>query len=278
MQIGIVGLGLIGGSLALDLRLQGHQIYGVTRNPSTAALALDQGVVNRAGKDLALLSSCEVIFVCTPIDAVLPTIAALARVVGTESVITDVASVKGAIVPQAEVYWPHFVGAHPMAGSAEQGLGAARSGLFVGRPYVVTPTQQTRQVDLDQVVSLIAALGARLITLDPETHDRACARISHLPVLVSAALLLNLEAAGEPGAEQLASSGFFDTSRVGGGNPQLGRAMAEWNQQALLAELDRYLEILQSLRQTVAGADWLTVEQSLLKTHQIRRRVFGSDS
>ncbi|MBW4696512.1 MAG: prephenate/arogenate dehydrogenase [Aphanocapsa lilacina HA4352-LM1] len=273
MQIGIVGLGLIGGSLAHDLGRH-HEITGVSCSSATVAEALSQGLIRRGGESLGLLGSCELVFVCTPIGLTLETIRALAAVLPPETILTDVASVKAAIVPAAEALWPNFVGGHPMAGGEAQGLSAARAGLFRGRPYVLTPTPRTPAAACTALEDLVGELGARLVRTDPETHDRAVARISHLPVFVGAALLLNLAASGDPTASTLASSGFFDTTRVGGGNPQLGAAMAEWNRAALLAELRSYRDHLGRLEQAIDAGDWQGVEQRLGECRKTRREVF----
>ncbi|AGY60639.1 prephenate/arogenate dehydrogenase [Gloeobacter kilaueensis] len=274
MKIGIVGLGLIGGSLAIDWHPH-HRIIGVSRSAETIRQALEAGIIEDGGASLALLSGCEVIFICTPIDHVLSAIEALAAVVPTGTVLSDVASVKGAIVPAAEALWPTFVGGHPMAGSAAQGLAAAQARLFVGRPYVFTPTAATPKAALEVVAGLVGQLGARIYYCAAAEHDRAVARISHLPVFVSAALLANLEASGDALAAELASSGFFDTSRVGGGNPQLGTAMAAWNREALLAELHRYREQLAFFEQQIALGEWQALEQSLQRCQQVRRQIFA---
>lgn len=272
MRVGIFGLGLIGGSLGLDLRDRGHRVIGVTRQSETAHLSIAIGATDEAGVEVGRLAGCEVIFLCTPMQALGTGIAAVAAAVGPETILTDVASVKGAVVGPAEALWPRFVGGHPMAGGSEQGITAASRGLFVGRPYVLTPTATTDAVALERVRLLIRELGARLIEMTVEDHDRAVARISHLPVMVSAALLLNL--ADDQTATRLASSGFYDTTRVGGGNPQLGLAMAQLNREAMLAELASYRAALERLEGAVQTEDWTGLEASLEASRRARVRVF----
>ena len=272
MRLGILGLGLIGGSLGYDLRARGHRVVGVTRQAASAEKAVALGAVDWGGTDLGLLAEAEVVFVCTPIGALAASLEALKAVLDPATIVTDVASVKGMVVPLAASLWPRFVGGHPMAGSAEQGIDAAHPGLFIGRPYVLTPTAATDPTALACVRSLVDDLQAQPIEMAPEVHDRAVARISHLPVLVSAALLLNL--GDDPDGAALASSGFFDTTRVGGGNPELGAAMAEFNRQAVLAELASYQKALARLEHTVATADWPTLTALLATCRTLRARVF----
>jgi arogenate dehydrogenase (NADP+) len=272
MRLGILGLGLIGGSLGLDLSALGHHVCGVTTRASEAQIAVEIGATAEAGTDLALLNGCAVVILCVPIPAILPMIERLAKVLDPSTILSDVGSVKASIVSDAEKLWPYFVGGHPMAGTASRGMAAAQRHLFRGRPYVLTPTSNTDRHALEVMIGLVESLEATCIRLDCDTHDRSVARISHLPVFVSAALLLNLGDDGD--ASQLASSGFFDTSRVGGGNPALGVAMAQGNQAKLLAELRSYRQHLEKLEQAVAESDWQTVTSVLEWSHRRRTQLF----
>ncbi|NJO11939.1 MAG: prephenate dehydrogenase/arogenate dehydrogenase family protein, partial [Leptolyngbyaceae cyanobacterium SL_1_1] len=143
MKIGIVGLGLIGGSLGFDLRQRQHTVVGISRRAETGDLALRQGAVDIAATSLEAIAAAQLVFVCTPIAAVAPAVKQLASFLPASTVITDVGSVKTHIVKAASLHWPNFVGGHPMAGKAEAGLAAAEAGLFDQRPYVITPTVAT---------------------------------------------------------------------------------------------------------------------------------------
>lgn len=274
MHIGIVGLGLIGASMAGDLRRQGHYLYGVSRKASTCDQALQRGLVDVAGQDLALLHQAEVVFLCTPIDLIVPTLANLVPYLSPTAIATDVGSVKTAIVQPAQALWPGFIGGHPMAGTAAQGIDAAQANLFAGAPYVLTPTADTDRQQLEILETLITSLGATLYHCSPEEHDQAVAWISHLPVMVSAVLLhaCEQETSGDIYhlAQQLASSGFRDTSRVGGGNPELGRLMAEYNQSALLKALKIYQQQLGSLITLIELKEWEAIEAKLQQSHDDR--------
>jgi arogenate dehydrogenase (NADP+) len=279
MKIGIVGLGLIGASLAGDLRRQGHEVYGVSRRASTCEQALGRGFVNFASQDLGLLRSVEVIFLCTPIHLIIPTLARLVPHLTSPTIVTDVASVKTAIARPASQLWPHFIGGHPMAGTADQGIDAAQANLFQGAPYVLTPTANTDPTQLATLKALITPLGVKLYQCSPEDHDQAVAWISHLPVMVSAALIDACEQETQKDilvlAQQLASSGFRDTSRVGGGNPELGRLMAEYNQAALLKSLKIYQQQLHRLVTQIELKQWDEVEATLQQTHGDRLLYLG---
>jgi len=274
LTIGILGLGLIGGSLGLDLTALGYPVLGVSRQAPTCALACARGAVRVASTQWALLQHAQLIFVCTPIDQTLPAVAGLSKLVRPGTVITDVASVKGPIVARATELWPWFVGGHPMAGTAEVGMKAAVRDLFRGRPYVLTPQSETAPEALAQVQEIVHRLGARFVQAEPMAHDRAVALISHAPVFIGAALLLM---ANQPDpqlrelAQHLASSGFRDTSRVGGGNPELGLFMAQYNRDGLLAALANYQEQLARLSQAIQQENWTLISELLHQTQAIRR-------
>jgi arogenate dehydrogenase (NADP+) len=269
MKIGIVGLGLIGGSLGLDLRSLGHKVWGVSQRASTCDRAIERGAVDHASQDLGSLNPVEVVFVCTPIALIEPTIGKLAAHLDEATIITDVASVKGDLVARLTQLWPNFVGGHPMAGTAENGIEAALLDLFVNNPYVLTPIATTVPRAIETVAKLATELRAKLLYCDPHHHDRAVALISHLPVMVSASLITTCLGEQNPDilqlAQNLASSGFRDTSRVGGGNPELGLMMAQHNQAALLRSLQAYRGEIDRLIAQVETADWIGL-QTVLET------------
>ncbi len=273
-QVAIVGLGLIGGSLGFDLVRRGYTVIGVSRRPETAQRALALGAVHQAGTDLALVAAADVVIICTPINGVVQTATAIVPYLQPQAIITDVASVKGEIVPAIAAVWPRFLGGHPMAGKAEAGLAVAEAGLFQGRPYVLTPTATTPDDVLITMTTLVQDLGSVLYQCSPEHHDQAVAWISHLPVMVSASLLLACQQEPNPAiaalAQSLASSGFRDTSRVGGGVPELGTLMARHNRTALLKGLAAYQQQLTALETMIQQGDWDTLHQYLSQAQQTR--------
>lgn len=272
--IAIVGLGLIGGSLGLDLVRLGYRVLGVARRPETVQMALELGAVHEASTEIALVNTADVVVICTPLDRVVSMAERLLPHLQPHTVLTDVGSVKGAIAAPIEALWPNFVGGHPMAGKAEAGLAVAEAHLFRGRPYVITPTVSTPETSVATVAAIAQAIGAKLYRCTPEDHDRAVAWISHLPVMVSSSLIQACQQEPNPDllalAQALASSGFRDTSRVGGGVPELGTFMARYNRPALLDALDRYQAQLSQVRQLIATEDWAGLEQHLTETQMAR--------
>ncbi|MEA5616589.1 prephenate/arogenate dehydrogenase [Cronbergia sp. UHCC 0137] len=274
MKIGILGLGLIGGSLGFDLRSLGHYILGVSRSELTCQQAIDIGSVDQASVDLQLLAASEVVFICTPIRFIVPQVEQLISHLPATTIITDVGSVKAPIVEAISPLWENFIGGHPMAGNTDVGIGAAQRNLFVNRPYVLTPVATTPSRAIAIVEEIVRSLGSIIYHCEPEQHDRAVSWISHLPVIVSASLIAACLSETTPEIAQLAqnfaSSGFRDTSRVGGGNPELGVMMARYNRQALLNSLHQYRHSLDEFIHLIEQEKWEILEDKLKLNQQSR--------
>ena len=274
MNIGIVGLGLIGGSLGLDFKAAHHHVLGLSRSSKTCDIAIQSAVADEASTNPSILQNAEVIFLCSPIGAIPSVFETIKQSLSKEAIITDVGSVKGAIVPHLDREWPRFIGGHPMAGTSESGITAAQSKLFRHRPYVLTPLKHTHPDAISAVKSLVSDLEARLLFASPKEHDQAVALISHLPIMISATLISTCNEDNNQSvinlAKALASSGFSDTSRVGGGNPELGRMVAQFNQLEVLKALDSFQEKLTEVRSIIAADDWDKLGSILESTHQIR--------
>ena len=269
--IGVVGLGLIGGSLGLDLRQRGHRVVGVAHRQSTVERALQRGLVDEASSDLSCLNGCGLVLLALPLNQLVEPNAALLKALPPQALVLDAGSVKQPVLAAWQHQVPRFVGCHPMAGTAEAGVEAGVAGLFQGRPWVITPTGQESLNDLEMARALGRELGSTVLECDPADHDRAVAFISHMPVLVSAALLQSAAAAEPQGLLQaLASSGFADTTRIGGGNPELGSLMARCNREAVQQALAAYGKALQRLAEQVEGEDWTALQQALASAQAAR--------
>lgn len=278
MKIGIVGLGLIGGSLGIDLRSQGHYIVGISRQPNTCQTALEKGIADQASMHFKALGHVEVVIVCTPLAAIAPTIKQLVAHLSPSTIITDVGSVKQPVVQECSPLWPNFIGGHPMAGTAHSGIDAAIPNLFTGAAYVFTPTRENKPEDVETLKTIALDLNAIPHVCDAQIHDRAVSWISHLPVMVSASLIkacLQEEPDTLQLAQILASSGFRDTSRVGGGNPELGVMMARYNRAELLRSLYNYRDNLDEIIGLIEGEKWQDLEEILTINGEARSKFLN---
>lgn len=272
--IGIVGLGLIGGSIGLDLRSHGVEVQGLVHRQQTADRALARGLVSAVSTDPSCLQRCDLVVLALPIPALLQPDPALVDALPRNAVITDVGSVKQPVLDRWKPLHPRFVASHPMAGTALAGVEAGQRDLFRGRPWIATPDAGTEPEALARVRGLASQLGSQWFTAAASQHDQAVALISHMPVLVSAALLRTAGDERDPEirqlAQALASSGFADTSRIGAGNPELGVAMASSNREAVLKALAAYRWSLEQLEDAVLQNNWDQLRRELSRTQELR--------
>jgi arogenate dehydrogenase (NADP+) len=231
-------------------------------------------LVDAVSTDPACLSSSDLVILSLPIPALLAPESTLLESIPGSAVVTDVGSVKQPVLEVWRSLHPRFVASHPMAGTASAGVEAGQAGLFRGRPWIATPEAGTDPAALDVVRSLAQCLGSRWHTASAEQHDQAVALISHMPVLVSAALLRTAGDERDPEirqlAQSLASSGFSDSTRIGGGNPDLGVAMASSNSAAVLKALAAYRWSLEQLEDAVLRNNWQQLHRELQRTQSLR--------
>ena len=242
--VGIVGVGLIGGSFGLALRKAGFtgSIVGVSSERSIAE-AESCGAIDHGLSLEAAAASCDLLFLSQPIYGIIATLEKLGPLVRPGLLVTDAGSTKRVIVDAARRFLPpgSFLGGHPIAGKEVRGAAAGDGDLFRGRPWVLTE-------DLDHPVRhWIAATGARELILDPDEHDRLLAWSSHLPQLASTALASVLSE--QTGAvKAVAGSGLMDMTRLGMSSFDLWRDILGTNEVAVAAALDAYIAKLQHLR------------------------------
>ena len=274
-NIGIVGLGLIGGSLGLDLQKLGYTVYGITHRESTAQKARERKLAQIVSTDTSLLKNCSLIYIALPLEQLLNPSSVLINAIPKNAVVTDVGSVKLPILNTWNKLHPRFVASHPMTGTEESGVNSGQHNLFRNKPWVVTPDQETDQKALEKIHQLSISLGCKWISADAQIHDEAVSLISHLPVIISAALLNTLSTDINPAAYSLAtrisSNGFADTYRIGGGNPELGVAMAKFNKENLMQSLLSFRHSLDLFEKYLLEENWDELEKILLNTQKERK-------
>ena len=278
-NIGIVGLGLIGGSLGLDLQKLGHTVYGITHREETAQKARERKLAKIVSTDPSILKNCSLIYIALPLEQLLKPSSVLINAIPRNAVVTDVGSVKLPILNTWNKLHPRFVASHPMAGTEESGVNAGQLNLFQNKPWVVTPNQETDKKALEIVHQISLSLGSIWISSEAQIHDEAVALISHLPVLISAALLNTLCTNINPSiyslAKSISSNGFADTSRVGGGNPALGVSMAKFNKANLKRQLSTYRHSLDLFEQYLCEENWNEIEKILVNVQKERKKFIS---
>jgi len=270
-QAHVVGLGLIGSSVALALGDAGFIVTGEDLDPLIEQRALARGVI--AGTDLS--QRHELVVVATPASAVAAKVRdALARS-APSTLVTDVAGVKSAIV--SEVRDPRFIGGHPMAGSELRGLDGARADLFRGCTWVLTPTDTTTPEAYGRLHGILREVGANVVAVSAEDHDRLVAVASHVPHLLAGALMNEASRVAEEDAVllQLAAGGFRDMTRVAAGDPSIWPDILIENRRAISQSLGALEERLSSLRRALDTSNTEVLASDLATASHARRRLPG---
>jgi prephenate dehydrogenase len=257
--VAVVGVGLIGGSLGMALKRRGicRSVVGIGRDAVRLEKAVRLGAIDSYSLDLA--DGCrdaDLIVLCTPVSKIiadLPTVLAAAK---AEAVVTDVGSVKSAIVAAANDD-PRFIGSHPMAGSEATGVEAARETLFQDATWAVTPTATTSARAAAISEALGKALGSAVHIMPPDIHDAAVATTSHLPHVLATSLMLvaKRQAGQSPVLPAMSAGSFNDATRVAASSSELWRDICLANRRAVVAALDALVAQLESARSLVDSAD-----------------------
>ena len=264
----IVGVGLIGGSLAAALRqgrIAGH-VIGVGRDPARLEQTRLAGLIDEASTDLSHVAArADVVVFCTPVDRITDGVHLAARHARSEALLTDAGSVKQSICDGlADV--PNFIGSHPIAGSHRQGFEAADANLFAGKVCVLTPRENAAATDIARLERFWQAIGMRTVRMSPVDHDRALAMTSHVPHVVAAALARTLSDVNRP----LTGTGFRDTTRIAAGDPDLWTGILLQNSRHVAAGIEAVQEQLREYQSALAEGDAERLRQLLIDGHQQR--------
>lgn len=264
----VCGVGLIGGSFALALKAAGlvDQVVGMGRQPATLEEALRLGVIDTIGADwTTALDGADLVFLGMPVGQMPPVMAAIAPLLGPETLVTDGGSTKQDVVAAARAAFGNslrqFIPGHPIAGAEKSGPGAAQADLYRGRRVVLTSLPENETADVARVRALWEAAGAQVSQLTAEAHDRVFAAVSHLPHLLAFALVDAF--AARPDADLLfgfAAGGFRDFTRIAGSHPEMWRDISLANRHALMQEIDAYMAQLLRIRVLLAAADGVGLE------------------
>lgn len=271
MRVGIAGLGLIGGSLAMALRAR-HEVHGfdVDREARDAAARAGLRVVD----SLEALLPADALVIATPLAAVLPTLAALAPHAGP-AVLVDVSSVRGPVEAfvRESSSGARVVGMHPMAGRAGRGFAAADPALLAGRPFLVVPTTQADAAAMAVTGELARDAGGVVTVCSAAEHDRIVAFLSALPLALAAALAVAAEEGLEDGLVNLGGPGFRDTTRLAGTPVDLGEAILAANAAHVVAALAALRGVLDDIERAVAERDVVGLRAVLERARSIRTRL-----
>jgi prephenate dehydrogenase len=279
MHIAVLGVGLIGGSVALAARQRlSASVAGYDLSPAALESALARGVLDRAADSVgSAVSGAEAVFVAVPVGGIAELVSQALTAAPPDCVVTDVGSTKRPVVAAQDD--PRFVGGHPLAGAENAGVEHARADLFEGATWYLTPTSSTSGVLYERLHRLLHGLGAQPAAIDAQTHDRILATVSHLPHVLANVLVSQAAGTLAAGGERLPATGpsFRDATRVAGAPSAIWTDIYVSNRDALTAELDAMMQRLASIRAVLAAGDVAAVERWNEAAAQDRRRLLEAE-
>jgi prephenate dehydrogenase len=286
VRIAVLGVGLIGGSVALAARERlGAEVVGFDPAPQALAAGIKRGALHRAASSIAdAVAGADAVFCAAPVARLQALVAAALAGAGPECVVTDVGSTKRAVTEAFDD--PRFVGGHPLAGAETAGVAHARADLFDAATWYLTPREATSGVLYERLHRLLRGIGAQPAAIDADTHDRVLAAVSHLPHVLANVLVAQAAATLRAGGERLPATGpsFRDATRVAGAPSAIWTDIYLANRDALVRELDGAVERLRAVRAALAAADMEAItawndgaaedRRTLLESHLAGEEVF----
>lgn len=268
-SIAIIGLGLMGGSLAMALEGHCKQLLGIDRDPGALELALDRGIIDAASTNPGtILPQADMIVLAVPVNAILEMIQLLPEFHPGPAVVLDLGSTKTQIMNGMAALPPEFdpIGGHPMCGKETSGLEHADPSIYQGAPFALTALERTSPETRTLVEGMVRAVGATPIWLDPETHDTWVASTSHVPYLMAVALVC----ATSLDSASLVGPGFLSTSRLAGSNPEMMADILVTNRAKVMQALGQLQFELDAFGRAVQEGDREILIAQLEKAHQKR--------
>jgi len=277
--VGIIGFGLIGSSIAHNIRDKklANKIICLDNNQQVCNDVLDMGLADIAETTPDIISACDLIFICVPVMGMSIVMKQIAPFLNKNTIITDVGSVKGQIVKDSESYLPYpenFVAGHPMAGTEFSGPKAGFNELFVNKKWLLTPTTKTNKNTAASVKNFCKSMGAQVKILDVDIHDKVVAMTSHLPQLISYMIMNasnDLELDLNHDVINYSANGFHGFARISLSDPIMWRDVYRANKTEMLDILNRFQSEINSMRQAIENEDSETMEKYFEKSR--RRRL-----
>ncbi len=280
MRIAVLGVGLIGGSIGLAARdrLDGAEVTGFDPVPGVLDSAAERGAIDRPAESVrAAVEGADACFVCAPVGALAELSADALAAAGETCVVTDVGSTKRVVAAAASD--PRFVGGHPVAGAETSGVEAAREDLFDGAAWYLTPGERTEGLLYERLHRILVSFGAQPIAIDPDTHDRLLATVSHLPHVLANVLVSQAARTLTDVGEALPRVGpsFRDATRVAGANPAIWTDIYSANREAIAAEIDETVDRLRHVAAALRSDDDQTVATWNDVARDDRRRLLEAE-
>jgi prephenate dehydrogenase len=278
-NVTIIGVGLIGGSLAKVLKDKNlaHKITGTGRSTESLAIALKLGVIDRVGQTLSKdVEEADLVVLAAPVGAFERIVTEIGPRMKKGAILTDVGSVKGALVKTIEAMLPagvHYVPGHPIAGKEKHGVGESSGALFLGAKCILTPTAKTDPQALEAVKAIWIAAGANVVLMDADAHDHIFAAVSHLPHAAAFAMVSTVAGfnAGPENYINFSGAGFRDFTRIAASSPEMWRDVCLLNGKNIIDMIDQYEVALNRIKKAIKHQDAATLEKLFRSASELRR-------
>ena len=269
-KVAIIGIGLIGGSMALAIRKKrlARRIIGVSRHKSTLIRARKSRIIDKGSQDLRVIKDADLVVLATPVNTILKLSQAIAKFIRRDCIVTDVGSTKKEIVSKLSKLFPNYIGSHPLAGSEKRGIENVEADIFKDSLCILTPVRNTPPKALRKIKNLWERLGARLVFLSPDTHDRVLSFVSHLPHSIAFSLI----AAVPDKYLKFAANGLKDTTRIALSDSRLWVDIFLSNRKNMLESIQHFENKLSAVKSAIHKRDEKALIR-LLKKAKGKREV-----
>ena len=271
-KVAIIGTGLIGGSMALAIKKKclAHQIIGVSRHKNTLIWGKKSHVIDKGSQNLSIIQDADLVVLATPVNTILKSADIILKFIRKDSIVTDVGSTKKEIVSKLSKIFPNYVGSHPLAGSEKRGLTNASTYIFKNSLCILTPTKNTTPKALKKIKNLWNKLGARVIFLDPDTHDRILSFVSHLPHVIAFSLIDIVP----DKYLKFGATGLKDTTRIALSDSRVWVDIFLSNRENMLKSIESFQNNLSRIKSAINKRDERTLIK-ILKKAKGKREILG---
>jgi prephenate dehydrogenase len=271
-KVAIIGTGLIGGSMALAIKKKclAHQIIGVSRHKNTLIWGKKSHLIDKGSQDLSIIKDADLVVLATPVNTILKLAGIILKFIRKASIVTDVGSTKCEIVSKLSKIFPNYVGSHPLAGSEKRGLVNASTDIFKNSLCILTPAENTSPKALKKIKNLWNRLGARVIFLSPDTHDRILSFVSHLPHVIAFSLIDIVP----DKYLKFGATGLKDTTRIALSDSRLWVDILLSNRENMLKSIEHFENNLSRIKSAINKRDERTLIK-ILKKAKGKREILG---
>lgn len=270
-KVAIIGVGLIGGSLALAIKKKklAKEVIGVARHKKTLLLAKKIHAIDCGSQDIGIISDADLVILSVPVNAILELVPVISKIISPDCIVCDVGSTKRQIVSKLDKLLPNYVGAHPLAGSEKQGIVNSQANIFKGSLCILTPTKNTSSTAFLKIKRLWSSIGAKVISMPSDTHDRILSFTSHLPHIIAFSLMGVIPEK----YIKFASSGLKDTTRIAASDAKLWNDIFLSNQKNIIKAIELFQDKLSRIKSVVTKKDAKALEKILNQANKNREKI-----